>query len=803
MKNRRDFLKSVSIGSSALYISAPWRLTAQTGSGDGEIENQFLAARFDTTSGQIHVSRKSGPPLLRNALARVVSGATVRTTSDPEYSRSCSIRSVQDALGQGRQISARCVDRRKQLDIEVLLTLYEGRNALVIEAIGRNVSGKEQRLTRSEPVRAVLEEGGECGWPDAGKALTNGFMYPDPGRVEELGNSNLHAVSSMWNMGFYRGPQEEGLVVGYLDNDRAIGRISAMYDRTLALFQARGSMSLTAESLFGTECILRPGASASSGKIIFNIGPDPFTALETYAQAVADVHHVRLNPIINGWCSWYYSHEYINEDEMLRNADFAARALRQYGLEYIQIDAGWFRTYGDWEGNENFPHGMKWLADRIHDRGLRAGLWLAPYCIAEGTEAFERHSDWLITDSQGKPRQCGGGLNAPQAGPYGIPSLMKKVFGLDVTHPGAATLLHDVFKKVADNWGYDFLKIDFVEWTILSADRFHDPTFSKAAAYRKGMEVMRDAVGPKRHLLDCGPMNTTVGLLDSARIELDLPHLTWEQYTGNFNSNGPAMAKRYYFNGKTWINDADHLGLALLTLPQARVAASIIALSGGTMISGDRLVDLDPDRLEILQKVFPSYGMAARPIDLFEADRPEVFELPIRTESAEWTIVALFNYVDATVEKTVSLKGLRLPPTKSYVAFEFWSQRLAGEFDQELKVRVEPESVVLLSVHPQLGVPRVVSTDRHFTQGAIELRGETWNPATGVLNATSLGPPGTAQNVSIFVPQEFRWDVDQADYFHEEGQYSLKQAGKNILRVHARLGSSSATSWQVRFARKP
>ncbi|MBI3475749.1 MAG: alpha-galactosidase [Acidobacteria bacterium] len=799
VKNRRDFVKAVSMGGVVLYATGPWSLEARTAGAAEQIENQFLTARFDSATGRIHVDRKGGPILLRNVVARAAFGNSVRSTADSEYQRSVSVRSVQDALGNGRQISAKCFDRRKQVDFEILLSLYDGRNALVVEVICRNASGRDVRLTRIEPVRAVLEEGGECGWGDASKALTNGYMYPDPGRVEEM--SNLHATTSMWNMGFYRGPQEEALVVGYLDNNAATGRISALYDRTLELFQAHGSMSLTAESLCN-ECVLRPGASATSGKFIFNIGPDPFTALESYAQAVADVHQVRLNPIINGWCNWYYSHEYINEDEILRNAEFAARTLKGYGLEYVQVDAGWFRTYGDWEGNQNFPHGMKWLAGKIREQGLRAGLWFAPYCIAEGTEVRERHPDWLLTDDQGKPRQCGGGLSTPQVGAYGIPSLMKKIYGLDVTHPDAAAWMHGVFKKAADDWGYDFIKIDFVEWTILSADRYHDPTFSKAAAYRKGFEVMRDAIGPRRHLLDCGPMNTTVGLLDSARIEVDLPHLTWEQYTANFNSNGPAMAKRYYFNRKTWTNDADHLGLALLTLGQARAAASIIALSGGTMISGDRLVDLDPDRLEILRRVYPSYGVAARPVDLFERDKPEIFEIAVKTKFAQWSVVALFNYTDAIVTKSVPLHRLRLPDAKSYTAFEFWSQRLLGEIDRELAVRVDPESVALLSIHPQTGIPRVVSTDRHFTQGAVELENVMWDADSKTLSGTSLGPAGTAHNISIYMPREYRWDNERPDYFQESGPFSIRQIQSDLLRVRARFDAGTSTMWQVRFARK-
>jgi hypothetical protein len=83
---------------------------------------------------------------------------------------------------------------------------------------------------------------------------------------------------------------------------------------------------------------------------------------------------------------------------------------------------------------------------------------------------------------------------------------------------------------VANDWGYDFFKIDSVESTLLAAERYHDPSYSKAAAYRKGLEIIRQAIGPGRHLLDCGPMNVTVGLPDSTRIKLDLAELTWEQY---------------------------------------------------------------------------------------------------------------------------------------------------------------------------------------------------------------------------------------------------------------------------------
>jgi hypothetical protein len=259
------------------------------------------------------------------------------------------------------------------------------------------------------------------------------------------------------------------------------------------------------------------------------------------------------------------------------------------------------------------------------------------------------------------------------------------------------------------------------------------------------------------------------------------------------------MAKRYYFNQKTWINDADHLGLALLSLPQARAAASIIALSGGTLISGDRLVELDKDRLAILSKVCPSYGVAARPIDLFETDRPEIFELAIRTDFGEWSVVALFNYSSEATEKRVLLKRLRVPESKNYVAFEFWSQQLIGEVETELKVRVEAESVALLSVHSMAETPRVASTDRHFTQGAIELKSVAWDEASNTLSGTSTGEASITNTLSVYVPPSYRWVGDQTDNFQESSGFTISQVFPSLLRVRCQFEAGTETSWQIRF----
>ena len=76
-----------------------------------------------------------------------------------------------------------------------------------------------------------------------------------------------------------------------------------------------------------------------------------------------------------------------------------------------------------------------------------------------------------------------------------------KRYCLDITHPGAAAWMHDLFDTIVNSWGYEMIKIDFVAWSILAASQYHDPTMGAAQVYRKGMEIMRTAAGGRCHIL--------------------------------------------------------------------------------------------------------------------------------------------------------------------------------------------------------------------------------------------------------------------------------------------------------------
>jgi hypothetical protein len=284
------------------------------------------------------------------------------------------------------------------------------------------------------------------------------------------------------------------------------------------------------------------------------------------------------------------------------------------------------------------------------------------------------------------------------------------------------------------------------------------------------------------------------------RIEQDLPRLTWEQYVKYGNSTAPAVAKRYYFHQRTWINDADHVGLALLTLPQAEAVASLIALSGGTVISGDRLYTLDDARLTMLKKILPAYGQAARPLDLFDTDRPELFALHIQKTWGAWWLVGYFHWQeDAEARREFAISRLGLDPQKSYLVYTFWPQRLLAETSDRVSLQFAPASVHLLAIHEKRGVPQVLSTDRHYTQGALELTDVHWYAGQATLSGVALGTPGSSWTLIIYVPEGFTWDSGQTIPQYEDYTIAIRADGHHLLRVQFTFVCTDRAPWSVLF----
>lgn len=82
-----------------------------------------------------------------------------------------------------------------------------------------------------------------------------------------------------------------------------------------------------------------------------------------------------------GWNTWNTFADKINERLILESADaMISSGLKDAGYEYVVIDDCWAMRERDENGKlvhdpEKFPHGMKYLADKIHEKGLKFGMY--------------------------------------------------------------------------------------------------------------------------------------------------------------------------------------------------------------------------------------------------------------------------------------------------------------------------------------------------------------------------------------------------------------------------------------------
>ena len=86
-----------------------------------------------------------------------------------------------------------------------------------------------------------------------------------------------------------------------------------------------------------------------------------------------------------GWNSWNVYGTDIDETKLLRIADAIVESgMRDVGWEYVMLDDGWQRVRGsrflydlDYDPDK-FPKGIGFLADSMHARGLKLGIYSGP-----------------------------------------------------------------------------------------------------------------------------------------------------------------------------------------------------------------------------------------------------------------------------------------------------------------------------------------------------------------------------------------------------------------------------------------
>ena len=153
----------------------------------------------------------------------------------------------------------------------------------------------------------------------------------------------------------------------------------------------------------------------------------------------------RPRPVLNNnWEATYFD---FTEDRLV---EIAAKA-KECGVELFVLDDGWFGKrsndytgLGDWVANkERLPFGIKGLADRIEEMGMKFGLWFEPEMVNKDSDLYRVHPDWI--------------LHAPQrASCHG-----RNQYVLDFSRKEVVDCIYDMMYKILSE-----SKISYIKWDM-------------------------------------------------------------------------------------------------------------------------------------------------------------------------------------------------------------------------------------------------------------------------------------------------------------------------------------------------
>ena len=439
--------------------------------------------------------------------------------------------------------------------------------------------------------------------------------------------------------------------------------------------------------------VVSSGVEVVSEELVFLEGHDGYGLLEQFAALWGKrMGSLSWHEIPSGWCSWYYYFEKVTQADILENVNYLRRHQQDFPVTYIQLDDGYQAALGDWLlCNDHFPDGLQSLAAKVIEAGFKPGLWLAPFMVEERSTLFSKHPDWMVHTPDGAVLWASNWRGS-------------RVAVLDGTHPGAQAYLLEVFSTLV-RWGFDYVKLDFLVYACCgSGGCYYDPTATRAQALRRGMQVIRQAMGD-RFILGCTtPLGPVVGLVNGERIGTDIT--PYWQPDRKFYKEAPTVPNvcrnvinRAYMNGRLWISDPDtHIARAdnnKLTENEVVLWTFALYLTGGMLLFSDRFETLTPERAALSKLLLSAPGMRqVRPVDFFEREYPAIW-LSRNLETGE-VLLGLFNFEDTPRELRVDQHFVET------VAIQSLSDFTTGEVfeipSSELTVTVRAHSCRVLCV---------------------------------------------------------------------------------------------------------
>lgn len=312
--------------------------------------------------------------------------------------------------------------------------------------------------------------------------------------------------------------------------------------------------------------------------LVFFIGKENDVFDRYFAEM--NIDKPRVKPM-KGYTSWYHHYQNISEDILLENLEGIAALENK--MDIFQIDDGYQTAVGDWLSidKEKFPNGMKIIADKIKEKDLIPGIWLAPFACEINSDIVKNHPEWILKNEDGS--FVSGGSN------WG------GFYALDFYNKEVQEYLEKVFNEIINVWGFEMVKLDFLYAVCLMPTNYK----TRGEIMCDAMDFLRKCVGDKL-ILGCGvPLGAAFGKVDFCRIGCDIG-LDWnDKWHMRFLHRERVSTKnaiintigRRQLNGRAFLNDPDVFLLRdeniSLTIEQKMTLALVNRLFGNLLFTSD------------------------------------------------------------------------------------------------------------------------------------------------------------------------------------------------------------------------
>lgn len=449
-----------------------------------------------------------------------------------------------------------------------------------------------------------------------------------------------------------------------------------------------------------------------------------------------------------GWMTWYAVKFDACEENVLENAEWQAKHLKAFGADTLWVDWEWYHDTFDAERTDGvnsllpdktkYPHGLKYVSDKIKALGLRPALWIG-YTHEPGMSEFIQKNPEVVLHKE--TSWCG-------------------TYFYDFTNP---KFLNDYLPKAVQNvldWGYSAVKFDTIPIALQMHeehhDKMYDPGKTTFEAYRNVVKKTREILGEDVYMLSCSGSSDRAVLwgadvFDAARVGDDI--FSWE----DFLKAGVQMVMRYYpLHNIALYADPDNLVMREEhnTYAQAASRAYFVSMLGLPMTFGDVLPALPEERVDLIRRCLPVLDIHPMDVKRHTHDlRVLTINLNVELPFENYTVLDVFNLQETDTEYKVRLGADLYLDEGCYHVYDYTKKEYLGIVNEALSLELAACESCILCLRPVKTHPQIISTSRHITQGAAEIKALSWNG--NKLSLTSELVANDLYTVTLFVPDGY------------------------------------------------